>query len=129
MSEYEVRELILGYSQVISDQFQFWMAATFAAVVVSYTAGERLTFWVRFFVAGLYLAATALFFLRYQGAVDASRLLLERLREIGQFDQPLGQGALAGAVRRIVMLSGTLLATTLICLPAILKRRSSDRDA
>ncbi len=65
MTEFEIRQLIFDIEAVIADQFQFWMAATFAVVVVSYTAGARPKVWTRICVAALHFAAVTTFFLRY----------------------------------------------------------------
>jgi len=96
------------------------MAATFAVVVASYTAGPRLAVWARVCVAVLYVAAVANFFLRYRAAaaylVEQSRWLAELS---GGPDLPSRtMPRLVGLLRQYVMLGGTLLAVVLIFKPS-----------
>ena len=42
MSEFELKILLREMGVGISEQFNFWMATTFAIVVASYTAGDKL---------------------------------------------------------------------------------------
>jgi len=121
VSEFEIRELIFNTNSIISDQFQFWMAATFAVVVASYTAGPRLAVWARVCVAVLYVAAVATFFLRYRAAaatlVEQSRWLAELIYggpDLTSRTMP----RLVGLLRQYVMLGGTLLAVVLIFKPS-----------
>ena len=105
MSEFELWQLIEANQGAVTDQFQFWMATTFAVVIASYTAGQRLALWARLAIAALYAIAAAVFYLRYMMAYDM-----------------LGQLIL----RRLVMVGGSLLAIVLICAPAIANRSRSD---
>ena len=125
MSEFELNVLLLSNLENISDQFQFWMTATFAVVVASYTAGNRLSMWARVIVAVIYVTAVGAFYVRWQGSVDEGIRLIRALAELGYEATADGNGPLAGLLRRFVMWSGTILAVVLICAPAIANR---DRD-
>jgi len=122
MTEFELNQLLLSNLEAISDQFQFWMTATFAVVVVSYTAGHRLSMWARVVVAAIYAVAALLFYVRFQGSVDEARRIIQGLVALGYESTADGDGAFAGLLRRIVMASGTILAIVLICVPAIANR-------
>lgn len=129
MSEFEVRELIYNTNAVISDQFQFWMAATFAVIVASYTAGPRLAIWARVCVAMLYMTAVATFYLRYRGA---ALLLVDQygwLADMGaDLNFPPTLPRLVGVLRQVVMFGGTALAVVLIFRPTAARQDESDTD-
>ena len=130
MSEFEVNELLLGNLEALSQHFQYWMTATFAVVVASYTAGDRLAIWARAVVALLYLLAVALAYIRWQGSVEESRRLTLILFEMGYERTAAGSGQLAGSIRQVVMFGGTLLAVILICAPSMGNRkRNLGKDA
>jgi len=123
MTEFEIRQLIFDIEAVIADQFQFWMAATFAVVVVSYTAGERLKVWARVCVAALYFAAVTTFFLRYLMATDQTREAIGMLTAMGA-DLGVSNGlpTLVSYLRRIVIVAGTVFATVSILRPTMAHR-------
>ena len=123
LSEFEVNELLLGNLEALSQHFQYWMTATFAVVVASYTAGDRLALWARVVVAALYVAAVAVAYIRWQGSVGEASRLIRLLVELGYDSTSAGRARLAGGIREGVMLGGTLLAIVLICFPAIANRK------
>lgn len=43
MIEFEILVLLGELSRTITEQFNFWIATTFAVVIASYTAGRRLS--------------------------------------------------------------------------------------
>ena len=51
MTDYEKLQLVVDLGNVIADNVQFWMGATFALVIASYTAGDRLALWARAIIA------------------------------------------------------------------------------
>ena len=61
MSEFKIIVLTQEPGRTITEQFNFWMATTFAVVIASYTAGERLCKAIRVYIAALYLAAVSVF--------------------------------------------------------------------
>ncbi len=116
MTEFEIVTLIQEYGAAISDQYNFWMATTFAVVIASYTAGDRLNRGFRSVLVVLYLMACIVFFLRYLGAVNAVSILAERLQAIGS---DLGPNLIAaGYTRRLLMISGTLVAVLIVLFPS-----------
>ena len=129
MTEFEIRQLIFDIEAVIADQFQFWMAATFAVVVVSYTAGERLKVWARVCVAALYFAAVTTFFLRYLAAAGQTREAVGMLRAMGaDFGIAGGLPTLVSYLRRLVILAGTIFAMVLILRPTVAHRPHQPAD-
>ena len=128
MSEFELNELILLVSSNINDQFQFWIAATFAVIIVSYTAGDRLALWARLVIAILYAATVALLYLRLFAAVAQAAQSFEQLRELNpDFVEASGLVAIP-LLRKFVMLGGSLLAIILICMPTIGMRANKHQD-
>ena len=129
MTEFELRQLLFDIEAVVADQFQFWMAATFAVVVVSYTAGERLKVWARVCVAALYFAAVMTFFLRYLVATGQTREAFGMLRAMGaDLGISYGLPTLVSYLRRIVIVAGTVFATVLILRPTVAHRPNQPAD-
>lgn len=128
MSEFELRTLIYENSGFVTDQFQFWMAATFAVVIASYTAGDRLAPWARISIAVLYTLAVALFLSRFLGAADEILVLLQRLSDIGAEPYYRIPPLFVATLRIIVIFGGSILAIVLICKPTVGDVISSDRD-
>ncbi len=128
MSEFELQTLLIEVDGTITDQFQFWMAATFAVVIASYTAGERLALWARVSIAVLYAAAVAMFYLRYRGSVGQMVEFVQQLRDLGvemEFSVP---PQIVGGLRRFVMFGGSILTIVLICKPTFGNMASSGQD-
>jgi len=125
MSEFELWQLIEANQGAVTDQFQFWMATTFAVVIVSYTAGQRLALWARLIIAALYAVAATVFYLRYMMAYD---MLGQLIKLLGESVLEPRSGILASVLRRIVMVGSPLLAIVLICVPKIFERSGSDND-
>ena len=127
MTEFELNELVLLVSSNINDQFEFWMAATFAVVIVSYTAGRRLALWARAAIAILYVVTVAMLYLRYLSAVAQATQAFGQLSELGaEFTSPTNVNIIT-FLRQIVMFGGSLLAVVLICLPTIGTQTGSDQ--
>ena len=126
MTEFELNELVILVSSNINDQFQFWMAATFAVVIVSYTAGRRLAIWARIVIATLYAATVVMLFLRYLVSVEQATLALEQLAEIDSAFVSPGNAAVITILREFVIWGGSLLAVVLICVPTIGRGAAND---
>ncbi len=70
----ELIELLQNESASIDTQFQLWITITSAVVIASFVARHHLTFWMKTFVAVIYLLASSIIVLRY--ANDASQFVL-----------------------------------------------------
>lgn len=119
MQEYELWQLIGLEQEKVSEQFQFWMAATFAVVIASYTAGSRLALWARLAIAALYAASALVFFLRYMHAYD---FIGQLINELANSSLTYPDGYFPSIFRRGVMIVGSIVALVLICSPTIGER-------
>jgi hypothetical protein len=131
MSEFQIRQLLFNSNTIIANQFQFWMAVTFAVVVATYTTGSRLRVWVRHCLATLYIAAVATFYLRYWGAARSFAVQYHQLRQMGADLGGIPQGLprFDGILRQFVMLAGTVFAVFLIYRPTAAQPPDDDREA
>jgi hypothetical protein len=129
MDEFQIRELIAANQEVVAQQFQFWMAATFAVVVASYSAGDRLVAWARACIAALYVGAVAVFFLRYVAAIADGASFREMLTDIGASIGAPGLPRWISILRRVVMIGGTVLAVVLILIPKAGHKAAADRNS
>ena len=118
MSEFELVILLREMGGGISEQFNFWMATTFAIVVASYTAGEKLNQGFRIVLVVLYAAACAVFYLRYMSAIELVTIIAGRLQDLGS---DLGPRIIpwASFLRRTVMLGGSFLAILIVLRPSL----------
>ena len=125
MTEFELVSLLREFGGSISEQFNFWMATTFAIVIASYTAGHRLNRTFRVLLVVLYLLACWVFYLRYMGALRSVGIIAQQLHAIGSdFGPRLVPWASFG--RRAVMFGGTLMAVAIVLWPSL---TSKDKDA
>ena len=70
----ELIELLQNESASIDTQFQLWITITSAVVIASFAARHYLSFWMKTFIAVIYLLASSIIVLRY--ANDASQFVL-----------------------------------------------------
>ena len=125
MTEFELNELLVLIGENINAQFQFWMAATFAVVIVSYSAGDRLANWARLVVAALYLTTVAMIYLRYLFSVEQAAPIFEQVLELNP-QISVTRGNAVTTLRQFVMFAGSLLAVVLICAPSVGYRATND---
>ena len=125
MTEFELNEMIVLIGENINAQFQFWMAATFAVVIVSYSAGHRLAYWARIVIAVLYVSTVVMIYLRYLVSIEQATPILEQLLELNPEISSTRANAVT-VLRQFVMWAGSLLAVVLICVPSIGYRAAND---
>lgn len=65
MTESELFLAMTETSALLSQDFEFFITATFALIVVAYAVGDRLTLLPRILISALYLASVAMFLFRY----------------------------------------------------------------
>lgn len=65
MTESELFLAMMETSALLSQDFEFFITATFALIVVAYAVGDRLTLLPRILISALYLASVAMFLFRY----------------------------------------------------------------
>ena len=124
MTEIDIHMVLLEISGTVSENFQFWMATTFAVVVATYAAGEKLPAIVRGVLAVIYTMAAAMFYLRYQTATDQVAYYAQLLGEM-KSELPAAKLGAVTYLRRTVMLSGSLLAIIFLFAPGW--TRTNDR--
>ena len=109
MTELELIGLLRETSTLIALDFEFFLTATFAVVVVSYTVGERLGKAPRAIIACLYLATVFMLFMRYQGAVSQAQFAISALKELGS-SYPVLKIEILSWTRRFIFVTGALAA-------------------
>jgi hypothetical protein len=130
MSEFELNTLLIEYSAAIDSQFNFWMAATFAIVVASHTAGDKLNRTGRLGLVLLYLLACSVFYLRYLGAADQVTYAIEQLLEMGQQSPSSELGIATRLIRQTLLIVGTIFAVVVVVWPSLLQvARNPRREA
>jgi hypothetical protein len=121
MSEFELNTLLIEYSAAIDSQFNFWMAATFAIVVATHTAGDKLNRTGRLGLVLLYLLACAVFYFRYLGAADQVTYAIEQLLELGRQSPSPELGFATRLVRQVLLTIGTIFAVVVVAWPSLIK--------
>jgi hypothetical protein len=107
ISSADLLNLVLAQRSSIDLQFQFWLTITFALIVASFIAGQRLTGKFRLLAATLYLLASAHIAARWiaDGAAASEWLRVLAARGV-VYEVPW----IAAYLRMGVMLLGTLSA-------------------
>ena len=121
MSEAELLSLYLDVNQDIDTQFQVWISITFAVLVASFVADDRLSRLERVVIAMFYGAAATILLMRYQSALGmAGEVLL--MFDANGFQPPrVGRAALS--LRLILFTAGSLLAAVSVVFAAGSGRR------
>jgi hypothetical protein len=83
MTEAELLQIFLDVNQDIDTQFQFWISITFAVLVASFVADERLSKPERIVVTALYLCAAMILLQRYMSALSHLQTTLRLFDESG----------------------------------------------
>ena len=100
----ELIELLQNESASIDTQFQLWITITSAVVIASFAARHYLSFWMKTFVAVIYLLASSIIALRYANDAGQFILLHNELSDRG-VDYPTVVDL--RALRALVYLGGT----------------------
>ncbi len=109
MTELELIGLLRETSTLIALDFEFFLTATFAVMVVSYTVGERLGKAPRIIIACIYIATVFMLFMRYQGAVSQAQFAISGLKELGS-SYPFLNIDILSWTRRFIFVAGALAA-------------------
>lgn len=115
MTEVDLLPLFFDVNQDIDTQFQFWISITFAVLVASFVADERLSRVERRVIAVLYLTAASIVLLRYNSAVAHQAQVLDLFTANGlpRPERPL----VAGALRFTLFTFGSLVAAGSVLFP------------
>jgi hypothetical protein len=126
--EYSDFSIVLAeWASILSDNFQFWMAATFAVVVVSHTAGSSLRVWVRVVIALLYAVALVSFFSRFLSVLTEVNNILAQYPEV-EFTRATSSSVFLISTGTVMVL-GSLLAMVLILRPTLASGTGADSKA
>lgn len=119
--EVQLLQLFLEVNQDIDTQFQFWISITFAVLVASFVADERLSRAERMAVSVLYLCAAAILLFRYQSALVNLADVLEMFDAHGVARPTVATAA--GLLRLTLFTFGSLVAALSVLFPRLLSRR------
>lgn len=123
MTEVDLLSLFFAVNQDIDTQFQFWISITFAVLVASFVADERLSRVERAVITLLYMSAATIILLRYTSALAHQRDVLELFSANGLTQPELP--TFAGLLRLSLFTFGSLIAALSVLLPRFGARRSA----
>jgi hypothetical protein len=126
MTEFELISVLKETSDGIGQDFEFFLTATFALIIVSYTVGERLGKAPRVAITILYLAMVALLFVRYQGQATQALFATSVLREMSSAYPTLDTVFLMW-LRRFIFVAGALVAVYSVFKPVVISDKE-ERD-
>lgn len=119
MTEYELASLLRETAAAISQEFEFFITASFGVILVGYFAGERLKLGPRIVISVLYAGAVALFLMRYQNFADQVRFITSSLDALGS-NFPLPENVEKSIwIRRLIVLLGAGAAAYSVFVPAL----------
>ena len=122
IAEVQLLELFLQVNADIDTQFQFWISVTFAVLVASFVADERLSRLERGVISALYLCATTILLYRYLTALTYQDYALGLFTQYG-VERPT-QATTAGVLRLALFTLGSLVAALSVLFPGFFARRS-----
>ncbi len=123
MTEYELASLLRETAASISQEFEFFVTASFAVILVGYFAQNRLKTGPRIVIAILYTSSVALFLIRYQNFTDQVRFITTSLQALNS-DFPTPRNVEFSVwIRRVIVLFGSAAAMYSIFRP-VLKNES-----
>jgi len=124
MTEVDLLPLFFDVNQDIDTQFQFWISITFAVLVASFVADERLSRMERRVITALYLCAAAIIYMRYTSALAHQFAVLQLFTDNGLQQPELP--TIAGVLRIALFTFGSLIAAASVLFPRSAARRSTD---
>jgi hypothetical protein len=102
----ELMQIGLAYGLSMDNQFQYWLAITFATLVAAFVTQERLSRKLALVLSGLYILASVLFVARM--SIDAQNYLIYMeaadLRGVQRYTSITPA---VGAIRFIILILGT----------------------
>jgi hypothetical protein len=109
-------------NQDIDTQFQFWISITFAVLVASFVADERLSRTERRVITVLYLFAATIVLQRYMSALAHQQTVLAMFSANGVPQPELP--ALAFLLRVVLFTLGSLVTALSVLFPRLGRRRA-----
>jgi hypothetical protein len=123
VTEVDLLPLFFDVNQDIDTQFQFWISITFAVLVASFVADERLSRVERRVIMALYLIAATIVLMRYNSAIAHQQQVLDLFTANGLV--PPERPVVAGLLRQILFTLGSLIAAASVFSPKLGSRRES----
>ena len=109
MTESELFSAMSEVSVLLTHDFEFFITATFALIVVSYVVGDKLPLLPRVLIAVLYAAAVAMLLFRYQAYLDMFGVINTKLAQLeSAFLPDPSRGAPASALRLFIYIAGSV---------------------
>ena len=127
MTEFELISVLKETSIGIALDFEFFLTATFALIIVSYTVGERLGKAPRVAITCLYLAMVLLLLIRYQGQATQALFVTSALREM-KSDYPTLDIVVLMWSRRFIFVAGTLVAVYSLFKPVVISDKEENEE-
>ncbi len=130
MSEVDFIQAVMSVQADIDGQFQFWLSITFAALVASFVAGDRLPGRARVLMVLMYLVASVLLFRRYLRGMDYFQHVMQLYTASGFIPPPPRGGLLSTAqLRWGLWVLGSLISAVVLLFPRLGVRHSHSHDA
>lgn len=80
MTNYQLLDLFASYLSFIEAQIQYWLSITFAVIVTSYLAAEKLSIKLRGLMLFLYLITSIYFIGRHYISMEQTTFIIAELR-------------------------------------------------
>ena len=104
----ELLEITIALAEATGLQYQYWLAASFATIVATYSAGQKLNITLKTGIAFLYVLASVLFALLYISNLIRFNLFTQQLAAHG-IDFSSNFGTAITVLRFLVWSVGTAL--------------------
>ncbi len=129
MTEYELISLLRESASGISQDFEFFITATFAVIFVSYVVGDKLKRGPRIIISLLYLGSVAMILFRYQNLIDQIPFIVASLNEMGSDFPATSNIPSVSVLRRIIIVLGSIAAVYTIFQPVIFVDKEKTKDS
>ena len=119
MTEYELISLLRETASTISQDFEFFITATFAVIFVSYAVGDKLKKGPRIIISLLYLGSVVMILFRYQNLLDQILFIVANLNEMGSEFPATSNIPTVSILRRTLMVLGSIAAVYTVFRPLL----------
>ena len=126
MTEYELIALMRETDTTIAQNFEFFISATFAVIVVSYAVGDKLKALPRIVITILYLGSVVMLFTKYQNLLGQVNFMVASLSEVGSDFPATLKVPLASWLRQFIMIFGAFAAVFTIFKPVLSAHDKND---
>lgn len=125
MTEYELLALLREYDSPVAQDFEFFITATFAVIVVSYVTEGKLNKTARYVIAALYTSTVLLLALRYFNLQREMLVIFSSLAELdSDFLRDSGSIPFAAILRIFVMVCGSVVTIYVLFRPGAISNKT-----